>query len=59
MGSCVENRMMTVLDLTNFNALAVSAPSTLAWLLTGDLEETEEEEGAGNALRTTTTSRIR
>jgi len=25
----------------------------------GDLEETEEEEGAGNALRTTTTSRIR
>ena len=57
MGSCVENRMMTVLDLTN--ALAVSAPSTLAWLLTGDLEETEEEEGAGNALRTTTTSRIR
>ena len=25
----------------------------------GDLEETEEEEGAGHALRTTTTSRIR
>ena len=32
MGSCVENRMMTVLDLTNFNALAVSAPFTLAWV---------------------------
>ena len=59
MGTCVENRMMTVLDLTNLKALAISAPSTLAWLLTGDLEETEEEEGAGNALRTTTTSRIR
>ena len=59
MGPCVENGMMTVLDLTKFNALDVSAPSTLAWLLTGDLEETEEEEGAGNALRTTTTSRIR
>ena len=34
MGTCVENGMMTVLDLANFNALAVSAPSTLAWLLT-------------------------
>ena len=28
MGSCVENRMMTVLDLTKFNASA----STLAWV---------------------------